>query len=360
MTKSKIKVLMIGESPLLRGGIASVQKLIFENTSSDIIFTHIATVSAYPKDPNLPKIFNFCWAIGRLLLHLIKRDGDLIHIHISERGSAYRKLIIGFIALLFRTPFILHAHGSEFHLFYSQQAAIIKWIMTWVFRRCDTFIALSESWKKFYLDNFGLLSQQVIVMKNPVKLPLQIPARQSYNKVKFVFLGRIGERKGAFDLIRAFASLPKNLIDASELVLAGDGEGNVARSLVKELSLEYCVTILDWLDSHQRDELLAKANVFVLPSYNEGLPMSLLEAMSWALPVITTPVGGIPELITHEYNGLLVQPGNVSQLSASIKKLIQDESLRISLGDEAIKSIVPFSVEKYCRHLVEIYQAIIN
>lgn len=359
MAQLKIKVLMIGESPLLKGGIVSVQKLILENTSKDISFTHIATVSTYPNDPTLPKIFDFSRAIGKLLLHLVKQDRDLIHIHISERGSAYRKLIIGFLALLFRTPFILHTHGSEFHLFYSQQSPIIKWAMNWVFRRCHKCIALSESWKTFYIDNLRLLPQQVIVMKNPVKLPLHFPTRQFCNKVKFVFLGRIGQRKGAFDLIRAFASLPQNLINAAELILAGDGEGDVARSLVKELNLGYCVTIFDWLDSHQRDELLAQAHVFVLPSYNEGLPMSLLEAMSWALPVITTPVGGIPEVITHEYNGLLIPPGNISLLAEAIEKLIKDEKLRFSLGSEAFKTMLPFSIEKYCCNLEKIYESIL-
>lgn len=360
MSQFQLKVLMVGESPTLRGGIASVQKIILENTSDDIIFRHVATVNAYPSDPNLPKIFAFFRAIVTLLIHLIKRDIDLIHAHISERGSVYRKLVVACLALLFRTPIILHTHGSEFHLFYEKQPEIMKWVMNNVFSRCNRFLVLSESWKTFYVNKVGLSPKQVIVMPNPVKLPLQLPKRQGSDKVRFISLGRIGERKGSFDLLRAFASLPKNLLEHSELILAGDGERDTASSLVTELSLGEYVTIFNWLDPHQRDKLLLEVDVFVLPSYNEGLPMALLEAMSLALPVITTPVGGIPEVVTHEYNGLLVQPGDIYLLSEAIKKLIKDESLRLSLGYEAAKSVAPFSAENYCYQLTQIYQSIIN
>lgn len=356
MSQYQLKILMVGESPTLRGGIASVQKIILENTFDNVVFTHLATVEAYPSDPTLPKVFVFCRAIVTLLMHLIKRDIDLIHAHISERGSVYRKLIVASLALLFHTPIILHTHGSEFHLFYEKQPEIIKWTMNNIFSRCNKFFVLSESWKKFYVQRVGLSPEQVIVMPNPVKIPLQAPKRQGADKVKFISLGRIGERKGSFDLLRAFASLPKNFLERSELILAGDGERDTAFSLVKEFNLENYVTIYDWLDSQQRDKFLLEVDVFVLPSYNEGLPMALLEAMSFALPVITTPVGGIPEVVTHKYNGLLVQPGDVYFLSEAIKILIEDESLRLCLGHEAAKTVIPFSAERYCHCLNKIYQ----
>jgi glycosyltransferase involved in cell wall biosynthesis len=360
MSQSQLQVFMVGESPTLRGGIASVQKIILENISSDINFTHIATVSAYPSDPKLPKIVVFCRAIVKLFIHLIKRDIDLIHVHISERGSIYRKLVVAFLALLFRTPIVLHAHGSEFHLFYGKQPQIIKRLIDWVFSKCNRFLVLSESWKKFYVNQVGLSPNQVIVIPNPVKLPLQVPQRYGSDKVKFISLGRIGERKGSFDLLRAFASLPHSLLERAELILAGDGESDVAASLVRELNIKDHVTIFDWLDPHQRDKLLSEVNVFVLPSYNEGLPMALLEAMSWGLPAITTPVGGIPEVISHESNGLLVPPGDINLLSAAIQKLIENEDLRSCLGHEAVRTVAPLSAENYCHHLTRIYHSTVD
>ena len=131
-----------------------------------------------------------------------------------------------------------------------------------------------------------------------------------YIKLKFVFLGRIGKRggaldlakslisfpkqdKGAFDLIAAFAALPAASRQCAELVLAGNGDLEAANQLIIELGLEDKISMLTWLNPEQRDKLLSTADAFILPSYHEGLPMSMLESMAWGLPVIVTPVGGI-------------------------------------------------------------------
>jgi glycosyltransferase involved in cell wall biosynthesis len=219
---------------------------------------------------------------------------------------------------------------------------------------------LSESWKNFYTNNLGLKTEQVVVLPNPVKLPSQVPHRIHRDKVSFVFLGRIGQRKGTFDLIRAFSLLPAEQKTKSELVVAGDGDVEQARRLVESLNLVEYITVLDWIDSAQRDALLAKADVFVLPSYNEGLPMALIEAMSWGLPVVTTPVGGIPELVTHTTNGLLVNPGNIQQLSEAMQSLLKDENMRLSLGRTARLSVIHLDVEKYLNSLLCIYCAMLD
>jgi glycosyltransferase involved in cell wall biosynthesis len=116
--------------------------------------------------------------------------------------------------------------------------------------------------------------------------------------------------------------------------------------------------LLGWIDSDKRNELLLKADLFILPSYNEALPMALLEAMAWGLPVIVTPVGGIPEVVTADENGLLVTPGDIQQLSSAMQSLITNEDLRLRLGDAARASAIEFDVTKYCVNLVNIYHSI--
>ena len=350
-----MKILMLGESLDRQGGIVSVEKLILEETPSEVFYKHIATL---PNGSMIHKLRVFVQASFELFWRLLQREGDLVYIHVSERGSAYRQAITTLITLMFRKPVIMHSHSSEFHLFFSKLPQGIKKWMSWVYGKCDLFIVLSESWKKYYVENLGLKAERVIVLPNPVKIPSHIPQRKSSQKVNFVFLGRIGQRKGAFDLIKAFAALPEEQKTRAELTMAGDGEGEQARSLVESLNLKDYITILDWVNQEQRDALLAKANVFVLPSYNEGLPMALLEAMSWELPVITTPVGGIPEVVTHNQNGLLVNPGNIEQLSEAIHSLIDNETFRLSLGDAARKTVMPLDVKSYCCRLMDIYQSL--
>lgn len=357
---SPIKITMLGESLERQGGIVSVQKLILEEATeatSDIKFTHITTL---PNGSAPQKVLVFVQAIGELFWNLLNKKADLIHVHVSERGSAFRHSITSVICWLFKKPLIIHAHSADFHLFYSELPQLLKQWLSWSFRKCTRFIVLSDSWKKFYIENLGLKPEQVIVLPNAVRIPAQIPQHVDSNQVFFLFLGRIGQRKGAFDLINAFASLPAQEKSKAKLTMAGDGDVEKARSLIQTLNLVDHITILDWVDKEKRDELLAKADVFVLPSYNEGLPMALLEAMSWGLAVITTKVGGIPEVVTQNQNGLLLNPGDIQQLSEAMQSLIADNNLRISLGNNARISVKHLDINNYLTSLKYIYASVVG
>ncbi|MBF2067349.1 MAG: glycosyltransferase family 4 protein [Calothrix sp. C42_A2020_038] len=347
-----MKILMLGESLERQGGIVSVEKLILQEALSN---TSIKLIPTLPKGSAIKKLLVFSSAVVQLVGSLLANKADVIHIHISEGGSAYRHMITALITLIFQKPVIMHAHSCNFHEFYPKLPSLIQVWMSWIFSKSTRFIVLSESWKKFYVDNLKLKVEQVTVLPNPVRLPSQVPERQNSSTVSFVFLGRIGQRKGAFDLISAFAKLSEKHKQRASLTLAGDGEGEKARDLVKSLELTSSINILDWVNQTQRDELLNQANVFVLPSYNEGLPMALIEAMSWSLPVITTPVGGIPELVINYDNGLLVNPGDIQQLSDAIESLIKDEQLRLMLGQRARASVAHLDIVNYMNSLTKIY-----
>ena len=168
-------------------------------------------------------------------------------------------------------------------------------------------------------------------------------------------MGRIGARKGAFDLIRAFAQLPP--VPQSQLWLAGDGEIEQARALVAQLNLGERVQILGWIEAEQRSHLLAESDIFVLPSYNEALPMALLEAMAWGLPVVSCPVGGIADFVCSGQNGLLVTSGNLEQLTAALQSLMIDASLRAELGRKARKTVELLDVQQYVLRLEQIYRS---
>ncbi|QMS91243.1 glycosyltransferase family 4 protein [Nostoc edaphicum CCNP1411] len=354
---SPMKITMLGESLERQGGIVSVEKLILEETTSDIQITHITTL---PNGSTVHKVLVFLQAIAKLAWNLLNQKTDLIHIHVSDRGSAFRHSITTIIGWLFQKPVIIHTHSADFHLFYSKLPQLLQQWLSWSFRKSTHFIVLSDSWKKFYIENLGLKSEQVIILPNPVKIPVQIPQRIDSKQIFFLFLGRIGERKGAFDLIKAFASIPAAQQSRAKLVMAGDGDVEKARSLIPTLNLIDHITILDWVDQEKRDELLTEANVFVLPSYNEGLPMALLEAMSWGLAVITTAVGGIPEIVTQDQNGLLINPGNIQQLSEAMQSLITDENLRISLANNARVSVKHLDIKDYFVSLKCIYEAVLD
>ncbi len=372
--KQTINVLMLGAALDVKGGITSVEKLIINNTPPEVKIHHVATFAQGSATHN---IVVFIKAVQTLLWSILSSKVDIIHIHFSERGSTLRKSILLFLSLVFRQSVILHAHGATYEEFYDGLPHWVQKILVSLFSKCAKFISLSKSWKNYYSDRFHLADDQITVLYNPVVMPPTSPQRLGRKQIKFVFLGRIGSRggaldlaksivsfpkqeKGSFDLIRAFAALSKTDRENTKLILAGNGDLEAAHQLIAELGIENQVTVLTWISPEQRDELLAESDAFILPSYNEGLPMSMLESMAWGLPVIVTPVGGIPEVIFHRQNGLLVEPGNQDQLVQAMQDLIRDEDLRISLGNAGRLSVQSLDIHNYMNSLVSIYAAVVK
>ncbi len=352
---NQLKIVMLGDSLEHHGGIVAVEKLILQNISDKVTIQHIATRE---DGSAIHKLSVFAKGVLALLWRLLSKKTDIIHIHMADWGSVFRKAIITMIGLIFRKPVIIHAHGPEFHLTYNSLPRLIQQCLNLVFSRCQGFIVLSNSWKDFYVPNLGLEAEKVFVLPNPVAVPDKIPERLDTSKVKLVFSGRVGQRKGAFDLIKAFADLPAEQKDRAELIFAGDGDIEQGLDLVKKLNLGGHIAFLGWLTSDKKDKLLANSHVFVLPSHNEALPMALLEAMAWGLPVITSPVGGIPEIINTNQNGLLVPPGDIQKLTAAMQSLIKNHNLRQTLGGNARSSILIFDVKNYCDKLLNIYHSV--
>lgn len=352
-----MKILMLGEALSKKGGIVSVQQLILEQADSSVEFEHIATLV---DGSSLEKLKAFFKALFDLSSRLLLGKVDLVHIHVSERGSAFRQAITTLVSKLFGKPVVMHTHGSEFHEFYNHLPAFLKATLSWIYRQCDRFIVLSESWKQYYIQALGLSEAKTIVLPNAVRLPDQVPDRTctSQTQILLVFFGRIGQRKGAFDLVRAIALLPEEYRTKLKVVMAGDGEVLKLKALVNDLKLTDVISVKDWVSPEQRETLSREASIFALPSYNEGLPMALLEAMSWGLAVITTPVGGIPALIRHKETGLLVEPGDLEQIADSIRLLIDNQVLRASLGHAARTEVLPFGSDQYWRSLADIYASV--
>ena len=361
---NQINVLMVGENLKMQGGIASLQKLILTHLSHKVNFRHLPTVETSQAGVSIRKLAYFLRAIISLVKILWQSDVDLLHVHVAERGAVFRKVIVIIVACFFQKPLVLHTHGAEFRQFYESLPILMRKVVVWAFKKCDLVIVGSNSWKEFYVKQMGLSFQSVCVNPNPVQIPRQaktaIHLNHSDKNVKIVFLGRIGARKGTFDLIQAFTKLANELRDDSLLVLAGDGEVNSAKKLIQELDMGNSIEVLGWIDAHQRDELLSSSDIFALPTHNEILPLALLEAMSWALPVVTTPVNGIPEVVTHGQTGLLVEPGNVHQLSDALATLIREKPLRECLGHAAKERVKPLGVEFYCDKLTEIYSSAVR
>jgi glycosyltransferase involved in cell wall biosynthesis len=335
----------------VRGGVAAVERLVIEHADEGIAMRHIATVE---EGTNWVKLRVFIRALIALRREL-RREGPLVvHVHFASRGSTVRKCIFSWMALRARRPLVLHAHGGGFDHFFLSLPRLARRLIRNTFARADCFVVVSTQWREFYTHHCGVLSSRVTVLGNPVLVPATRIDRSGRRVVQFLFLGRISSQKGAFDLLRAFEALPEELLTQARLVLAGDGEVDALREDAKAHPDR--VVIHNWLESEQRDALLETSDVFVLPSHAEGVPMAMLEAMARGLPVVTTAVGGIPDIVTDGQEGLIVAPGDGAQLRRALQTLIESESLRLSLGEGARSRAQKNDIAEYSAELARIYR----
>lgn len=350
-----MKILMLGPSLTQNGGIATLENHILKYAPPTVTVEHIVT---HDEGSVAYRVWVFTQALTQFLTKLIQDPPDVIHLHLSERGSVFRKIILTRIAWQFKKPVIIHTNGAEFHVFFCQLPTPLQTTFRNIFQRCTFFIVLSQQEQKLYQQTLGLKPEQIFILPNSVEIPSEVPGRQNHTQITLAFCGRIGERKGVFDLIQAYSKLPPKLQNCSQLILAGDGEIDRAKALISQLNLNQNIQLMGWINPDEMKKLLEKSDIFILPSYHEGLPLALLEAMGWALPVITTPVAAIPDIVEPDKNGLLVKPGDIEHLCQSMALLINDQSLRLSLGIAARSTVLPLEVHQFWDNLIHIYQQI--
>lgn len=283
-------------------------------------------------------------AISGYLLMAIRLTTDnnlrIVHIHTASYNSFKRSAIFLKLAKWFGKKTILHIHGGGFKEYYATDK---QWIAN-TLNSCDAIITLSESWKSFYQTITS--GPKIYVLENIIANP-NITGFKKSPKCKFLFLGKIGQLKGIYDLIEVLYQNKASLSDKVEFHIGGGGEVDKLKDLILKYELESFVFYEGFVSGHKKEMLLNLCDAYILPSYTEGLPVSILEAMSYEKPILATPVGGIPEVVKD--NGILFQPGDLSAIYKSVDLIANDASKRRQMGHkskEMIEAYLPANVER--------------
>lgn len=327
-------VVIVGPAPGQAGGISSVMSYLETETARDSSFEvrFIDTMK------------NGRWSIVKFMLVSLETVTAIMvsraslrpavfHLNVSTRGSTYRKWFISRLCRISCTPYVVHLHGSKYRKFFAKASPLVRRIVLTLFGSADRVIVLGNTWQEYVVAELGVESSRVAIIANGTpELPgMHRKSSDKSEKVRVVFSGRISEQKGVPELLKA-ADLIYDSFQDFEVILMGDARD--AELLSQARSRPYSV-VTGWLSHEQVVQHLASADVFTLPSHDEGLPMAMIEAMSLGLPVVVTRVGAIPDVIENGREGYLIDPGDSLALSASIKSLVVDQSLRHEMGHNA-------------------------
>lgn len=351
---------MVGPIPFVSGGISQVAGLIISSSNNqNINYKYVSTTS---KCGTLKKIFLYMNGLREFVTAVIFNRPDIIHLHVSKGGSILRKSLLETISIIFHIPTILHLHnylpqleGTGISSTYG--VTLTGWILKQIFRWMLTQAAGNISLSPLYTKSIRPLTSNLKFYEiyNPVNCQLFKPKSQDSKYPVVLFIGDFTKRKGAIDLLKSIPIVKKNYPNVRYIFCGVDANKEFYNTALSDGLLEY-IELPGFVSNQKKIDLFMGATIFALPSYEEGVPMAILEAMAAGLPTVTTPVGGIPDILTNNENTIFVNPGNIVELSKAIIQLLDNKQFRMKMGkNNQTKAKQMFDVPVYLNMLNEVY-----
>ncbi len=314
----------------------------------------------------------------KLVFYLIKDRPKLVYSLLAQNKTGFvRDAIIIMLCRLFRKKVVVHLHGGNFADFYARSSPIFRNCIRSVLNSVDILILLGERLKKQFVSI--LPEKNIRVLYNAVNVK-EFNGKKSHSdqSISVLYVGHLSYAKGFCDMLKAIPLVLEKKPQA-QFVFAGeriDNERNILRDetgsridfqdmdgILSDVSSRFSsqLRFLGIISGETKIETFLGADVFVLPSYSEGFPMVVLEAMAAELPVITTPVGVLPEVFDDGVNGFFVNPGDHHALANRLIQLIENAGLRMRMGRRNSEYITAnFSIEVIAEKLGDIFAGVLE
>lgn len=339
------RVLQVGASMKTRGGITTVLKAwrtspFWTEYSCKWIETQDNRGLSY-------KIYYFISSFIKALFYV--PSYDIVHFHTTPGRGIYVQMPIFLLSLLFRKKIVIQLHvGNQLNEYYRDR------VFKWELRRGNRIIVLANVWKKLLIQKYSIEEGKISVLYNPAPPIIKTDKKEKY----VLFMAYLTENKGYDVVIKAFSNISDNF-NEWRLIMAGAGEVEKAKKLAIMSKNVDKIELRDWITGAEKEELLRHAGAFCMASYMEGFPMSVLDAWSHGVPLITTPVGGLPDVIRDGENALIFDFGDVHGLTECFNRLFSSEKLRTELSEASLQLVQEnFSIGKISEEIKDIYNSL--
>jgi glycosyltransferase involved in cell wall biosynthesis len=303
------------------------------------------------------RLLVFAKALRTLAGFCLRRGDRVVHLHTTVRGSMYRKTICAMLAKALRAPVVLQVHVGEPELeaFRKRVDPVSLAAFRWAFALVDKVLSVGAASAREVEEHYA--ARDVEVLPNAAPAPVDGPAPEPApaGQARLLYIGGFHDPvKGGEVLLDA---LPAILAahPGVRVTIAGPGEPPARLQ-----SVNGSAQWLGWLDADAKARALCEADIFILPSTSEGLPVALLEAMAYGKPIVATRVGGIPDVLADGSEGVLVTPGDVGALAGAVTALVGDPDRARALGRAAKERVAELGPDTIAKRLDVVYQEVIG
>ena len=374
----KKKILIVGTFPPNIGGISSyIQILLKSNLNKKFHFIEFSInrpTMGISKDVNN---YNLIFHIGFITLiksfiitfkHiaefffiLIIKKPKIVHIHTPDYIPFWENSIYILISKIFMKKIILHIHAHSFDTFYNNEHRLFKIFIRKTLINSDKIIVLSKKQKNFFLKLIPI--SKIHIIQNAINFNNFKYISSNKNKsniIKIIFIGgEEAKRKGIYDVFKAINIVTRKIEQNICFIFIGRCNIQKMTFICKKLKINNYVKFLGYVIETEKIKILKESHIFILPSYAEGLPIAILEAMASGLPIISTTVGSISEVIEEGINGFLIEPGDYIKLAEKIIFLLKNKSIRTNMGLKNKQKIInKFDINILCSQIEKIYNGI--
>lgn len=339
-----IKVLIVGDSRKMKGGVSTVIKTMETSSLWDKYSYRWIECQV-----NSNKVAKILYLLRGFLISLfVMPKYDIVHFMTTPGSGMVVQLPMFLYSLLLRKKKVLHLHVGNQLKDYNENK---------VFRFCvkhsDLVLTLGGSWCE-YVPVPEKWNGRVDYLYNPSPIPIEQKAWKKY----FLFAAWFDLNKGYDILLKGFAKVVKKYPEW-RLVMCGVGNEDEVLQFIKENGIEDNVDMPGWVEGEEKERYFKEAYAYCMTSLKEGLPMTVLESMAYGVPVISTPVGCLPEFIEDHKNGMLFDFKDADGLAKAMLELIEKQDLRADIARNASKTIADkFQLEVYVRRLDDFYSTL--